>query len=414
MNNELFLNGIQDLLSNHLTEWTSVIQEYGINLFMILATISLIVNIILIQTESASGIDTNKILGFLIRFAFVTGFFYLLLLNGVDYASQIVNSFIDIGNKALGYGHNEYTADKVLSAGFKICESAVNTSNGILDTIKAIPLYILALLIFIILILILANYIVEIASAWILIFGGYFVLAFGATQWTRDWVINYFKAVVGIGLKILTLIFLISIGVELIEKQVAIIDGGSFSINSGIVILATTILLYIIMNKVPDAVASLVSGAWGHISGINMAAAAATLMGASEVLQTSAQMMSKMGGAGVEGAKNFTSGVKDVIKENALKQAGNDQNNTFTNWNNTTENSGGLFSNKENENKNGSGLAYNMGRGAGKLGSALKGKLYAKQDDLIHDKNKTSYSTDKSDNTNNKTNDTTENSNSNT
>ncbi len=131
------------------------------------------------------------------------------------------------------------------------------------DKIIAVPFYILAILIFVILILILTNYIVEIASAWILIFGAYFVLAFGAAQWTKEWVINYFKAVFAVGLKILTLMFLINIGVELIEKQMKILEGGHLTINSAVAILATTLLLYMVMNKAPDAVAALVSGAWG-------------------------------------------------------------------------------------------------------------------------------------------------------
>ncbi len=77
MGDEIFINEIQNILREGLINWTSILQKYGVNLFMIMATIALIVNIILIVTESAGGIDTNKILGFLIRFSFVTGFFII-------------------------------------------------------------------------------------------------------------------------------------------------------------------------------------------------------------------------------------------------------------------------------------------------------------------------------------------------
>ncbi|MDE7314437.1 MAG: P-type conjugative transfer protein TrbL [Mucispirillum sp.] len=384
MNNELFINDIQNILREHLTEWTSILQEYGTNLFMIMATIALIVNIILIVTESAGGIDTNRILGFLIRFSFVTGFFYYILMNGTDFASKIINSFIELGQDALSYGYSQNTADKVLSAGFKIMESVWEAakSMNITEKIAALPLYAIAIIIFIILILILGNYIVEIASAWILIFGAYFVLAFGATQWTREWVINYFKAIFAVGLKILTLMFLISIGVELIDKQVSIIDGGQITFNSSIAILATTLLLYMVMNKAPDAVAALVSGAWGHMSAINMASAVAALGTATVALSTATSMVSKIGGAGLDSAKNFVAGAKDYMDEQKAKTSSAlDQNNTFTDWNNDKQS---YFGNNDEQKRSGSGLSYRLGRGAGRIGNVLGGKMYG--DDSGEDK----------------------------
>ena len=379
MNNEIFVNQIQDVLKNGLSEWTGILQTYGIRLFMIMATIALIVNIILIVTESAGGIDTNKILGFLIRFSFVTGFFYYIFLNGTDFASKIINSFIELGKEAMNYGYSQNTADRIFTAGFNIMESADRARKALdwTDVAMAIPFYLLAILIFII-----ANYIVEIASAWILIFGAYFVLAFGATQWTREWVINYFKAVFAVGLKILTLMFLIYIGVELIEEQMKILESGSLTINSAVAILATTLLLYMVMNKAPDAVAALVSGAWGHMSAINMASAIAALGTATAGLSFATSMVNKMGGAGLDSAKNFMAGAKDYMDEQKAKTSSSlDQNNTFSDWNNNKQS---YFGNNGEQERSGSGLSYQLGRGAGRVGSVLGGKRYS--DDSGEDK----------------------------
>lgn len=373
MGNEIFINEIQNILREGLTNWTSILQEYGSNLFMIMATIALIVNIILIVTESAGGIDTNKILGFLIRFSFVTGFFYYILLNGTDFASKIINSFIELGQNAMNYRYSQNTADKIFTAGFEIMESAERAAKALdwSDKIIAVPFYLLAILVFVILILILANYIVEIASAWILIFGAYFVLAFGATQWTREWVINYFKAVFAVGLKILTLMFLINIGVELIGKQTKILEGGFLTINSAVAILATTLLLHMVMNKAPDAVAALVSGAWGHMSAINMASAVAALGTATAALSTAVSMVNKIGGAGLDSAKNFIAGAKDYMDEQKAKTSSAlDQNNTFSDWNNNKQS---YFGNNSEQERSGSGLSYRLGRGAGWIGGKMFG-----------------------------------------
>ena len=384
MNNEIFVNQIQDVLREGLENWTGILQTYGIRLFMIMAAIALIVNIILIVTESAGGIDTNKILGFLIRFSFVTGFFYYIFLNGADLAINIINSFIELGKDAMGYEYSQNTADKIFNAGFDIMGSADRAVKALdwTDVALAIPFYLLAIFIFVILILILANYIVEIASAWILIFGAYFVLAFGATQWTREWVINYFKAVFAVGLKILTLMFLIHIGVQLIEQQMRILEGGTLTFNSAIAILATVLLLYMVMNKAPDAVAALVSGAWGHMSAINMASAIAALGTATAGLSTATSMVSKIGGAGLDSAKNFMVGAKDYMNEQKAKTSSAlDQNNTFSDWNNNKQS---YFGNNGEQERSGSGLSYRLGRGAGRVGSVLGGKRYS--DDSGEDK----------------------------
>ena len=118
------------------------------------------------------------------------------------------------------------------------------------------------------------------------------------------------------------------------------------------------------MNKVPDAVAALVSSAWGHMSGLNMATAAATIMAAAQTAKTAMSVMNKAGGAALEGAKNYKTGTNDAANEyiknkySTAAGAAANQNDTFT------------PNNREipgfNENtKNGSGIMYQMVRATG-------------------------------------------------
>lgn len=120
-------------------------------------------------------------------------------------------------------------------------------------------------------------------------------------------VISYFKAVLGIGLKILTLMFLIGITLEFLKLQMDMFKT-SFELTKGVTILITLFIMQMIMNKVPDAVAALVSSAWGHMSGLNMATAAATIMAAAQTAKTAMSVMNKAGGAALEGAKNYKTG----------------------------------------------------------------------------------------------------------
>lgn len=358
MEKEVFLSNFQNIIKNHINFWADTLQGYSMNLFIILAGIALIVNIILIILESGGGIDINKIISFVIKFSFVTGFFFFLLENGLDFANNIINYFIKIGNDSLGYGTDDKGAvENVLKSIYAIWGSLKFNWN--------IPLMILngflAAFIVIILAIILGNYLVEVASSFILIYSGYIILAFGATQWTREWVINYFKAVLGIGLKLLTLMFLIGITLEFLELQMDMFQT-SFELTKGVTILITLFIMQMIMNKVPDAVAALVSGAWGHMSGLNMATAAATIMAAAQTAKTAMSVMNKAGGAAIEGVQNYRAGLNDsandYIKNKYPNAAGAAQNDTFTPNNNNIPG----FNNNE---KSGSGIMYQLGKGTG-------------------------------------------------
>lgn len=360
MENEVFLSNFQNIIKNHINSWADVLQGYSMNLFIILAGIALIVNIILIILESGGGIDINKIMSFVIKFSFVTGFFFFLLENGLDFANNIIDYFIKIGNDSLGYGTDDKGAvENVLNSIYSIWNAATKELSGwsIAEDIASV---FLAVFIVIILAIILGNYLVEVASSFILIYSGYIILAFGATQWTREWVINYFKAILGIGLKLLTIIFLIGITLEFLELQISMFKNG-FHITNGITILITLFIMQMIMNKVPDAVAALVSSAWGHMSGLNMATAAATIMAAAQTAKTAVSVMNKAGGAAIEGVQNYRAGLNDSANDYIKNKYPNatSQNDTFTPNNRSIP---GFNNNNE---KSGSGIMYQLGKGTG-------------------------------------------------
>ena len=359
MENEVFLSNFQQVITNHITFWAKVLEGYAMNLFIILAGIALIVNIILIILESGGGIDINKIMSFVIKFAFVTGFFFFLLQNGLDFANYIVKYFLTIGNESLGYGSdNKGAVENILKAIYKV----IGSFNPSFNVGEVVIGGLLILLICILLMIILCNYIYEVTSAFILIYAGYLILAFGATQWTREWVINYFKAVLGIGLKLLTIMFLIGITLEYLEKQAALLSI-SFELKNGAMILVTVFIMQMLMNKVPDAVAALVSSAWGHMSGLNMATAAATIMAAAQTAKTTMSVMNKAGGAAIEGVQNYRAGLNDsandYIKNKYPNAAGAAQNDTFT------PNNKNMIPGFNSNTSNGSGIMYQLGKGTG-------------------------------------------------
>ena len=360
LQDELIVSNLQEILQNSLTVWHKIILTYASRFFIMIAGINLIYRMIKGILDNSGTVDPSKLISDFIKFTLITGIFYFILFNGTQYASYIVNSFIQIGMESFGYANSEKSAiDKVLNVGYLIVDSIdKSTSKGIIATIKTLPAYLLAGIIYILLFIIVGNYIVEVAAAWIMIYAGYIVLLFGGAEWTRDIAIQYFKSTVAIGLKILTMIFIMGIVIEIIIAQTKVFNNG-FSINNAFVTLGTIILLHMLMNKVPDAIANLVSGNWGHMSSLNFASAVATMAMAAQGVKAAAGALGKAGGAAIAAGKNYNAGLNDFtndyIKKN-FPNAAASQNDTFTPNN---KNIPGFNNNNE---KNGSGFMYQMGK----------------------------------------------------
>ena len=96
-------------------------------------------------------------------------------------------------------------------------------------------------------------------------------------DYTRESAVNFFKAVLGISLKILTIILIMTITVGIIDSVTK-----NFNLNSGKAVLGDLIIYYdlvafltvffltLLSLKIPDAVSNLVSSAWGNMSGLTL------------------------------------------------------------------------------------------------------------------------------------------------
>ena len=137
-----------------------------------------------------------------------------------------------------------------------------------------------------------ANLIIEEIAAAIMIYVGFFVLAFGGMDYTRESAINYFKAIVGISLKILTIILIMGITINILNSLEYTLKintrnetDGAVLIYQALIAFLTVFFLALLSMKLPDAISNLVSSAWGNMSGL-------TLMGGIALAQNTAQKIS--------------------------------------------------------------------------------------------------------------------------
>lgn len=331
------LNKLQDKVVNSSTKWVKILEKYATRLFYMLATINLVVRLILMLIEGNT--DMQKIVGFLVKFAFVTGFFAFLLEFGLEFAVYIVNAFIELGNQGANLSGNSLNIGEILAVGNNLTNQTIGSIfDG--DIMNQLAAFIVGLATYIVLILIIANYVVEVLAVWILVYAGYFILAFGGSEWTREMTISYFKALIGAGLRLLSIMFMIGIAITLINEVSE--DVQTDILATTITCFGMAVILLILINKVPDAIGNLASSAWGHMSGFNMATGMAASMTALKIAGSTVKNT-------ISSGKSFKAGFSDQ----SANQSGQNETNS----------------------KNGSGLSYQAGKGS----SFLAHKLFDKK-----------------------------------
>lgn len=292
--------------------WMATIKKVALNLFYILAGISFIAKFIL-DIMNKGEIDTKESISYIVKFVITTGFFYYLLDNGSDLAKSIVTSFEELGKDAVG---TPLSFSKLLDVGLKMLGSG--EAIGWSDWEIKIVHFVLSVLTLVFLVIMYANLIIEEVAAAIMIYAGFFVLALGGMDYTRDSAINYFKAILGISLKILTIMLLLSVTINILEKLSSELNLDSTNkqadamiIYSMLVSFLTVFFLALISMKVPDAVANLVSSAWGNMSGL-------TLMGGIALATNIAHKIASAVNSAFKGGKNAIAGYKDYNKNKEI------------------------------------------------------------------------------------------------
>lgn len=302
---------IRNEINNNASNWAKIIKDYAVKLFFALAGIGFISKFIM-DIMTKGEVDTKESISYIVKFTISTGFFYFLLDNGISLAHSIVQSLTKIGEEAVGLKPN-FT--NLLSVGFDLIASG--DSIGWRNFEIKIPFFILAVLTTVFLLIIMANLVIEEVAAAIMIYVGFFVLALGGMDYTRESAINYFKAIFGVSLKILTIILIMAVTISIVGSLVndlkinQNIKEGSILINQALIAFLTVFFLALLSLKLPDAVANLVSSAWGNMSGI-------TLMGGIAIASNVAQKASNSISSTIGGAKNAVTGYKDYQKNKEI------------------------------------------------------------------------------------------------
>ena len=296
--------------------WAGTMQTAASRLYISLAAISLVWTMGQLPFHRSSF---PEIFGELLRYIIFTGFFYWLLINAPQLAESIIDSFQKLGGKAIGQTGQLYPSG-IVDLGFKLYDSVCqNIAKGF--SIELLGNYICAWLISIVIMILMAlvgiNMLLQLCAAWVLAYAGIFFLGFGATRWTSDIAINYFKTVIGLGASLMTMTLLVGIGTSIIQGSMAMMTPGKHLLNELGVVLISVLTLFLLVDKLPAMVAGIINGSSiGASMGVGAFGAGAAV-GAAGVAAGAAKFGGKLIG-GTAGSAVRVAGSLTKAGDNAL------------------------------------------------------------------------------------------------
>lgn len=318
LSNQGMLDQVITEFATRASSWQSVMMNAATWLFWTLGTISLAWTGGTLILRKA---DIGDYFAELVRFIMFFGLFNWFLRNGPQMASAIIRSMQKLGEQASGI--SSVTPSGIVDIGFMIWKQAVSNLS-LWSPIDSFVGAALSVGIMLLLAAIAVNMLLVMVSAWILMYAGIFFLGFGGSRWTSDMAINYYKAVLGIGVQLMAMVLLVSIGNDLLSGFYAKMNKGTLNFEELGVMLVFCFALLILVNKIPSLLSGIITGSGiGHsgIGNFGAGAIAGAAMGAAGMAATAA---GAAGAAVMGGAQNVAGGMSAIKAAFEKAQAGMD------------------------------------------------------------------------------------------
>lgn len=303
-------SGVLDTVADRfLTEsatWGSTITGYASWLFWTLVLISMVWTFGMMALRKA---DIGEFFAELVRFTIFTGFFWWLLENGPRFAMDIINSLRDIG--AAAGATRTLTPSAPIDIAFDIIGKAAD-NYSVLSPIDNLAIFFTTLAILACMGVVAANVLLALVTAWVMAYAGIFVLGFGGSRWTSDIAINYFRAVAGIALKLMTMTLLIGVAVSVMDGFYTGLQQGT-PMRELLVIFVVSLVLVVLIHSIPNVIAGLIPGG-GHAassgSSFSAGAIAGAAVGAGAAIASGGAALAAAGASAAGGAQALMAAVR--------------------------------------------------------------------------------------------------------
>lgn len=312
-------NATNDIISVYRAasaQWVPTLMGYARRVFFILVLIDLIWTYIqlALRDEGLQGFiaETTR------RVLFI-GFYLILMENGYNWTSIIVDSFSQAAETAtLAAGDTPmYSSSNIFDIGLSLM-GRILRHVSLLSPIDSLVMLAAGLIVLILFALIAALLIITAIEMWVVLSAGTLVLGLSGSRWSSDFALNYYKYALSVGIKLFSLKLLISIGQGIIVRWAEVLNDGNFS--DIFALIGIILIFYKIVDIVPSVMQSLVQGGFssgGHSSnGMTTAGLLGTAAG------TAAGAVTGAAGATMATKQAFQLAQAQTIEDSALSKAG--------------------------------------------------------------------------------------------
>ncbi len=296
--------GLLDLVKNSAAQWDGKLRGYAKTLFWLLASIQFVWTFMPLVFRQA---DFGEIVGELIRFILVIGFFYALLLFSADWADKVVDSFRTAGASAAGLGTSQIRPGDIFGTSIELANTIgdVETWNPLTATMVALA----GLLVLLCFAFIAAFMGLTIIESYVVINASVLFMGFGASQWTREYALAIVRYAVSVGAKLFVLTLIVGLIVDSAKTWQAAYNHDDASMWT---MVGLALVCAYLAKTIPELVAGMISGtSMGGGSAIGgmaaagaagAAAAIATIATAGAAAPAAAGALGAAGSGGAAGA----------------------------------------------------------------------------------------------------------------
>lgn len=295
------VQGLLDLVLQQSHQWSGKLYDYAIRSFWLLASIQFIWTFIPLIMKQA---DFGEIVGELLRFVLVVGFFLAVMKYSVEWSSAIVDSFREAAASASGLGRALEPGD-MLAVALDFGRTMVK-GISVFSPAKGLLIAVCAILVLACFAFTAAFMFVTLVESYVIINASVLFFGFGGSQWTRDFAIAPMRFTVAIGAKLFVLTLIVGLIVQSAKQWLAAYTNDEASLMT---MVGLALVCCYLTKTIPDLIGGMISGtSMGGGSAIGGMAAAGAAGAAAAIATIATAGAAAPAAAGAAGAGGISGG----------------------------------------------------------------------------------------------------------
>ncbi|HEU4854368.1 MAG TPA: P-type conjugative transfer protein TrbL [Nitrosospira sp.] len=198
-------DGLLALMRSSANSWSGVLRGYATDIFWTLALIQFVWKFGMLALRKT---DFSELAAELVRWCVIIGIYASLLLYSVVWTQAIVDSFRQAGASAAGTSAVLQPGDLFALA---VELGRMVASVGLTDPVTAFIVALSAILIVMCFTFLAAFLMVTLIESYFVINAGVFFMAFGGSEWTREYAMAMLRYAVSVGAKLFVLQLIVGI-----------------------------------------------------------------------------------------------------------------------------------------------------------------------------------------------------------